>query len=202
MKFRKFFSAHDASLAVLPHVGIAKPREGVGLVFRPAVVPTPLQVLQGDYRRYLIAQRGLATLSVLGYMKTAALFGTESLRVKTDRCAGLSGSDVAAFLHRAGAGHKPKTVNNTVIELRSFFRFLYAMGLVDTPLWEAALGMASWRGGPLPRRAPAGAANAILASCDGTEQRRCAAVKLIGSPSTWSLRARPDAKRWATSRSV
>ena len=73
---------------------------------------------------------------------------------------------MAGFLRRAGAGHKPKTVNNIVIELRSLLRFLYAMGLVDAPPWEAALGMASWRGGPLPRTAPAGVVEAILASCD------------------------------------
>jgi site-specific recombinase XerD len=142
--------------------------DGLGLLPTPVVVPTRLEVLLGDYRGYLIAERSLAALTVLGYMKTATLFGTECLGVETDRCADLSGSDVAAFLRWAGAGHKPKTVNNIVIELRSFLRFLYATGQVDVPLWEAALGMASWRGGPLPRRAPAGAAEAILASCDRT----------------------------------
>ena len=63
-------------------------------------------------------------------------------------------------------GYKPKTVNEIVVGLRSLLRFLYATGRIDLPLWEAALGMAGWHGGPLPGRLPRGAGEAILASCD------------------------------------
>ena len=39
-------------------------------------------------------------------------------------------------------------------------------GLIDRPLWEAALGMAGWHGGPLPGHVPRGSGELILASCD------------------------------------
>jgi hypothetical protein len=38
----------------------------------------------------------------------------------------MSAGDVAGFVTRAGAGYKPKTVNEIVVALRSFLRFCYA----------------------------------------------------------------------------
>ena len=74
---------------------------------------------------------------MLGYMKTATRFAR--VLGERRRLREVSGSDVAAFVRRAGVGHKPKTVNNIVIGLRSFLRFLYADGLI-----EARCGRRRW----------------------------------------------------------
>jgi integrase/recombinase XerD len=138
----------------------------LGVLSAAVIDRSPLQVLLGDYRRYLVEERSLAPLTVLGYMGTATRFGGECLGVSLDLVGGLGAGDVAVFMRRAGVGLKPKTVNEIAVGLRSFLRFLYSVELIDVPLWEAVLGMASWRAGSLPRTAPPGAAEAILASCD------------------------------------
>src|ERR1019366_1590284 len=99
-------------------------------------------------------------------MGTATRFGGECLGVELDWVGRLGAGDVAAFRRRAGVGLKPKTVNQVAVGLRSFLRFLYSIELIDVPLWEAVLGMASWRGRGFPRTSPPGTAEAILAGCD------------------------------------
>ena len=120
------------------------------------VASTPLAVLLADYRRYLVVERGLAPLTVQGYLKTATWFCTECLAGGDVRVSELSAADVSGFLRRAGVGRQVKTVNNIVGELRSLLRFLYTTGRIDVPLAQAALGRAGWRGGPLPRPRPRG----------------------------------------------
>ncbi|MHB1534421.1 MAG: tyrosine-type recombinase/integrase [Acidimicrobiales bacterium] len=125
-----------------------------------------VDVILADYRRYLLDVRCLAGSTMPGYMKTATRFAAECLQGPDNELADITAGDVAAFIGRAGVGYKPKTVNEIVVGLRSLLRFLYATGRIDVPLWEAALGMAGWHGGPLPGRLPHGAGEAILASCD------------------------------------
>jgi hypothetical protein len=134
----------------------------------PMPVPAvgTVDVLLVDYRRYLLEVRSLAATTMPGYMKTARRFAAECLRDTDGGLAEITAGDVAAFITRAGAGYRPKTVNEIVVGLRSLLRFMYATGRIDRPLWETALGMAGWHGGPLPGRLPRGAGEAILASCD------------------------------------
>ena len=138
----------------------------LGLLPEPVVAAGIVDVVFVEYRRYLLEVRCLAASTMPGYMKTATRFAAECLRGADDRLADITAMDVAAFVTRAGVGYKPKTVNEIVVGLRSFLRFLYATGRIGRPLWEAALGMAGWHGGPLPGRLPRGAGEAILASCD------------------------------------
>ena len=115
---------------------------GLGLICTPVVASTPLAVLLADYRRYLVVERGLAPLTVQGYLKTATWFCTECLAGDDARVSELSAADVSGFLRRTGAVRQVKTVNNIVGDLRSLLRFLYMTARIDVPLAQAALGRA------------------------------------------------------------
>ncbi len=70
------------------------------------------------------------------------------------------------MLDEAGRGLSPRTVNESVVRLRSFLRFLYLKGFVAAPLAQATPWMANSRAGSLPRTLDPSVGPLLLASCD------------------------------------
>jgi len=127
---------------------------------------TPLEEMLEEYRCYLVRERGLALLTVQGYMKTAARFLAECCGGDRRRVADLSAGDVSGFVLQAARGLSPRTVNEIVVGLRSFLRFAYLKGMIAAPLAQATPWMARARAGSLPRALDVGVAPRLLASCD------------------------------------
>jgi len=137
----------------------------------PAVVPRnaqgPLEGLLGDYRRYLLVERGLCDHTVFdAYEPAARLFlaawecpdglGLERL------CA----ADVSSFL----AGECPKRsgsgARDLVCALRSLLRYLHLAGVIEVPLVWAVPSVADLRDRTLPRGLEPAVVAALLATCD------------------------------------
>jgi integrase/recombinase XerD len=130
--------------------------------------PSPAQSeFLGAYRSYLEGERGLGALTISGYVSTAELFMQRRCGGDPARLGRLGARNVSGFvLSESDRGLSPRTVNEVVVRLRSFLRYLYVKGLIATPLAQATPWMAHSREGSLPRSLEPGAAEALLAKCD------------------------------------
>jgi len=97
---------------------------GVVVAEQPSV--TPLGALLGQYRFWMIHERGLAATTVLRYENTARRFLQEHASVdEVFAPAALTGADINAFLLRECGRVSAGSAKGRVAELRSILRFLY-----------------------------------------------------------------------------
>src|SRR6266852_6177692 len=123
----------------------------------PAAKPpqTPLGALLGEYRMWLVQERGLAAATVLRYENTARRFLQQQAMTGGElKPAGLTGADVNAFLLRECGRISAGSAKGRVAELRAILRFLYLQGL--TP----------WRLATLPPTMTAADVQLLLDNCD------------------------------------
>jgi len=139
---------------------------GVMAAEMPAVV-SPVEALVREYREWLVADRGLAAMTVLRYETLARRFllarvsPTDELGV-----VGLDGAVVSRFLlgecDRVCLG----SAKGKVADLRSLLRFLHVRGLTSRSLAESVPGVAGWRETTIPPTMPQSDIEALVASCD------------------------------------
>jgi site-specific recombinase XerD len=128
---------------------------------------SPVEALVSDYRRWLIADRGLAAMTVLRYETLARRFLTVRV-TPTDELgvADLDGAVVSRFLlgecDRVCLG----SAKGKVAELRSLLRFLHVRGFTSRSLAESVPGVAGWRETEIPPTMPQADIEALLADCD------------------------------------
>ena len=135
----------------------------------PAVIPpqTALGVLLGEYRTWLVQERGLAAVTVLRYENTARRFlQQQAVAGGALNTAGLTGADVNAFLlgecGRVSAG----SAKGRVAELRAVLRFLYLRGFTPLRLGTAVPPVGGWRLATLPPVMTTADVQLLLDSCD------------------------------------
>lgn len=149
-----------ALLSYLGEVGVMGEEE-------EAPVLSPVEALVDGYRQWLIADRGLAAMTVLRYETLARRFLTARV-TRTDELGvtGLDGAEVSRFLlgecDRVCLG----SAKGKVAELRSLLRFLHVRGLTPRSLAESVPGVAGWRETTIPPTMPQGDIEALLANCD------------------------------------
>ena len=71
----------------------------------------------------------------------------------------LTAGDVARFVVAVSEGRRASTVNTIVVGVRALLRYLYAVGLIATPLAQATPWLARGRVSTLPRTTVPGAAS-------------------------------------------
>ena len=121
--------------------------------FTPMAMPpgAPLEVLMGQFRVWLLQDRGLAVTTVARYENTARRFLREQAMVDgvlTPEV--LTGTDVNVFLLRECGRVSAGSAKGRVAELRSVLRFLYLQGLTPMPLGSAVPPVGGWRFAALP----------------------------------------------------
>lgn len=122
-----------------------------GVVAAEQPLVTPLGALLGQYRSWMIRERGLAATTVLRYENTARRFLQE--RASADEVfapAALTGADINAFLLRECGRVSAGSAKGRVAELRSILRFLYVEGITAVPLGTAVPPVGGWRFATLP----------------------------------------------------
>lgn len=129
-------------------------------------VPAPVGALLDRYREFLIVERGLRPTTVATYSWNARLFllaacGDDVARIET-----LTAGDVARFVVAVSEGRRASSVNTIVVGVRALLRYMYAAGLIATPLAQATPWLARGRVSTLPRTTVPGAAAQILAGLD------------------------------------
>lgn len=141
---------------------------GVAPVPEDQPVLTPLGVLLGSYRSWMVQERGLAPGTVLRYERTAGRFLREQASTgEAFQPARLTGVDVSEFLLREFARVSAGSAKGRVAELRSVLRFLYLEGITAMALGTAVPPVGGWRLAKLPPAAMAAVeVQRLLDSCD------------------------------------
>ena len=137
---------------------------GVLAAEEPVAPSSPTDVLLACFEHYLLAERGLAAGTVVLYLRSARRF-VDGL--PQDRgLAGLAPGDVTAAVLRESEVVSVSAAQRFVSGLRSFLRFCFVEGLVESDLSQAALLVRGRQSSPLPRGISRADARALLGSCD------------------------------------
>jgi site-specific recombinase XerD len=141
---------------------------GVTLPANPSV--TPLTVLLGEYRRWMVEERGLASTTILRYENAARRFLQQQAMVDgVLEPAHLTGVDINAFLLRECGRVSAGSAKGRVAELRAILRYLYLQGLTPLQLGTAVPPVGGWRFATLPPPTMSVAdVQKLLDSCDRT----------------------------------
>lgn len=142
--------------------------EGVVPVYHPQP-GGPLGALVGDYRGWLVKDRGLAETTVLRYVNAACRFLRDYLgdSVEFD-LQGMTSADVSAFLLsecRSGR-YCVGAVKGRVAELRSLLRFLFLRGFTSRSLAAAVPPVAGWTHTSIPSTVDRSNIDLLLQTCD------------------------------------
>ena len=141
---------------------------GVGAAPVPeATTPsTPADSLLGDYRRYLLQERGLAPRTVRGYLDVARLFLEARPAVSGLRLEEVTASDIIEFVAAECRHRSTGAARHVVNGLRALLRYCYLAGMTTRPLAAAVPTVAHWRLAPLPKALEPRDVAALLRSCD------------------------------------
>jgi integrase/recombinase XerD len=152
----------------------------LGVLPREDATPSPVQRLVGEYRGYLLRERGMAAGSVRLYERVARLFLEERSEPLGDDLARLSGAEINVFVLREARRRSHWSAVTVVSALRALLRFLHVHGLIAEPL-AAAVPSVARRQEDLPRGLPAGQVRLLLDCCDRSTAvgRRDYAVLLL-----------------------
>ena len=158
-RFRSQWS-RPGLLCLLDVLGTA----GVLTAEEPAGPASPTEALLASFEHYLRAERGLAAGTVRGYVRHARRFvsGLSS----SGELAGLTAGEVTGAVLGESATVSVSTTQFFVAGLRSFLRFCFLEGLVESDLSQAALSVTGRRRSSLPRGITQADAAALLGSCD------------------------------------
>jgi site-specific recombinase XerD len=137
-----------------------------GVIAGPPEPESPTGRLLADYRRWLVAERGLAESTVIRYENLARRF--LELHSVGDRveAAALTGAEVVAFLLHESERVSVGSAKGRVAELRSLLKFLFVRGLTPRLLTTAVPPVAGWRETGIPKALPAGHVASLLDNCD------------------------------------
>jgi integrase/recombinase XerD len=140
-----------------------------GIVPRAVTSSDPVEVLIVEYRRWLVAERGLAAETVRCYGNQAKTFLS---RLPVPLGAALVGLDAAAVtrfvVEQAETVGSVESAKAMVTALRSLLRFLHVDGKIAAPLVGAVPAVACWRLASVPQGLAHGQVEALLAAHDTT----------------------------------
>jgi integrase/recombinase XerD len=139
--------------------------DGLGVLPADDGVLSPVDRLLGEFRDYLIQERGIKASSAAQYQPTARLFLSERSEPLEDELARVSAAEVSTFVLRESRQRSRRSTETVVYALRALLRFLHVRGLIAEPLVEAVPSVARRRE-DLPRALPVGHVKLLLDSCD------------------------------------
>jgi site-specific recombinase XerD len=128
---------------------------------------SPVEALLGEYREWMLADRGLAAMTVLRYETLARRFLIARVTPTNELgVVDLDGAVVSRFLLGECGRVCLGSAKGKVAELRSLLRFLHMRGFTPRSLAESVPGVAGWRETTIPPAMPRSDIDALLASCE------------------------------------
>ncbi len=137
---------------------------------RPAGQDGPAAAILGDYRGYLVRERGLAAATVTGYLAVARLFLARWEQPGSPGLGQLAAGHITGFVLEECGRRSVGSAKVMVTGLRSLLRFLSLQGRISRPLASAVPAVAGPASDGLPRACDPGTVAALLASCDTSTQ--------------------------------
>lgn len=169
----------------------------------PRATASPLEQLVGEYREWLLCERGLAPVTVRSSGQVAHRFLAQRVSPGDPRGArGITAGDVNDFLVRECARLNPGSAGCFTYRLRSLLRYLAVRGLADPGLALAVPRVARWREATIPQVPTRPEIDRLLGSCDldnATGARDFAVLLLLtrlGLRAVEVSRLRLDALDW------
>jgi integrase/recombinase XerD len=130
-----------------------------------ASLPDTLELLLGEYRGYLVAERGLAADTIRAYLRIARCFCRE-MDQRPGGLGNLQAADVTAFVVAACERSSTPTAKKTVTALASLLRYLHVAGVTGRPLAVALPKVAGYQRGRLRYELEADDVARLLSGCD------------------------------------
>ncbi len=128
--------------------------------------PSPQEKLEERYREYLEKERGLVPATYLGYRRWIRMFLEERFGEDALEVGCLAAGDIFEFLLRHAHVGSPGGAKLMVTALRSFLRFLFQRGEIETDLSASVPTVAHWRLAGVPRYLGDDEVEELLKSCD------------------------------------
>jgi site-specific recombinase XerD len=133
----------------------------------PPGVVGPVEQLVGEYREWLLCERGLAPVTVRSCEQVARRFLAQRVSPGDPRgVRGITAREVNNFLVRECARVSTGSAACCTYRLRSLLRFLAVCGLADRGLALAVPRVARWREATIPQFPTRPEVDRLLASCD------------------------------------
>lgn len=133
---------------------------------RTVAEESPVEVIERQFRCYLLIERGLAEVSAETYVVRARPFLAERARRGQLDLESLTAVDVAGFVALWLPGLSKAPARSTVTALRALLSFLHVSGVVAKPLAMVVPTVASWRLAGLPIGLTRTQVQALLGACD------------------------------------
>ncbi|MFL5903152.1 MAG: hypothetical protein ACJ76Q_04950, partial [Solirubrobacteraceae bacterium] len=133
----------------------------------PPAVVAPVEQLVGEYRKWLVCERGLAPVTVRASERFARRFLAGRVSAG-DPCGvlGITAGEVNAFLVRECARVSSGSAGCCAYRLRSLLCYLAVRGVADPGLAQAVPRVARWREATIPQFPTRPDIDRLLASCD------------------------------------
>ena len=133
----------------------------------PPEVVAPVEQLIGEYREWLVCERGLAPVTLRANEQFARRFLAGRVSA-ADACGelGITAGEVNALLVRERARGSSGSVGCFTYRLRSLLRYLALRGFADPGLAPAVPRVARWREATIPQFPTRPQIDRLLASCD------------------------------------
>jgi integrase/recombinase XerD len=133
----------------------------------PPAVVAPVDELVGEYREWLLGERGLAPVTVRSSEQLAHRFLAERASAGDPRgVRGITAAEVNDFLVRECARLSIGSAGCLTYRLRSLLRYLAVRGLADPGLALAVPRVARWREATIPQFPTRPQIGRLLAACD------------------------------------
>ena len=135
----------------------------------PPALLAPVEQLVGEYRHWLLCERGLAPVTVRASEQVARRFLAERVAAGDPSGAlGITAGEVSDFLLCECARVSRGSAGCCAYRLRSLLRYLAVRGFADPELAGAVPRVARWREATLPRFPKRPQIDRLLGSCDRT----------------------------------
>lgn len=150
--------------ALAPFMGYLR---GLGLgPTEPVATPSPVERALQQFQHYLLETRGLAVTTARNYVSLLRPFVATHATPDGFDWAGLTGTDVNAFVRCTCRDRSRGTASLVVVALRSLLRYLHVAGLLARPLAETVPTVACSRLAGLPRHLERDEVERLLGACD------------------------------------
>ena len=133
---------------------------------KPIVDKSPTGKILSRYEKYLRSERGLSTSTVINYQPFIRKFLGERFGGGPFLFRELKPFDISGFILRHAHTMSPKRAQGMTSAFRSFFRFLFGKGKLNTDLALSVPTVASWRLSTVPKYLVPEEVQRLLGACN------------------------------------